>query len=315
MERTKKMDTRTGVRTDNHNANSVKSSILRKVAVLLCLPLFTILIFASPCLMVLGVAQRLDGLALVGWILLSPLTYSVVFIIVAGSLSLPHQPNVIEGVFPRDIGTKVYGARYLYGFCWTAVYYCKPVYFVALALPPLRTLTFRLFGYRGSMDFKIYPDTWIRDLPLLNLGPGAYVANRATLGTNIVRRSGDIAVQSIRVGAESMIGHLTMLAPGTIIGDNVSVGARCTVGYRVQIEERSIVGDCVGIDHQVTVGEGATIGSRAYLGRRSQILPGARIKPASHVHRKSSEPQVEEPSVATYPALFTRDGVVKKIKS
>ena len=32
---------------------------------------------------------------------------------------------------------------------------------------------FRIFGYRGSMDFTIYPDTWIRDLPLLDFGEGA----------------------------------------------------------------------------------------------------------------------------------------------
>jgi hypothetical protein len=47
-------------------------------------------------------------------------------------------------------------------------------------------LAFRLLGHRGSLDFKVDPDTWIRDLPLRDLGPGAYVSNRATLGTNMV---------------------------------------------------------------------------------------------------------------------------------
>jgi hypothetical protein len=49
---------------------------------------------------------------------------------------------------------------------------------------------FRLFGYRGSMKFTVYPDTWIRDLPLLMFGEGAYVSNRATLRTNIVLSNG-----------------------------------------------------------------------------------------------------------------------------
>jgi hypothetical protein len=69
----------------------------------------------------------------------------------------------------------------MYGLCWTSLYYCKPVYHFCLCVPWLKALVFRLFGYRGDLNFTVYPDTWIRDLPLLDFGKGAYISNRATL--------------------------------------------------------------------------------------------------------------------------------------
>ena len=66
---------------------------------------------------------------------------------------------------------------------------------------PADALALRLFGYKGSLDVTIYPDAWLRDLPLLDLSPGAYVANRATMGTNMVRPDGTILVDRITVGA------------------------------------------------------------------------------------------------------------------
>jgi hypothetical protein len=40
------------------------------------------------------------------------------------------------------------------------------------------------------MTFTVYPDSWIRDLPLLPFGQGEYVANPSTIGTNIVLNKG-----------------------------------------------------------------------------------------------------------------------------
>src|SRR5690606_32657555 len=101
--------------------------------------------------------------------------------LISGLLSCPFQSAIIPGRFPRDLGESIYARRRLYGLCWTLVYYCKPVYAGWLAVPALKRLLFRLFGYRGPTDFTVYPDTWIRDLPLLHFGSGVYVANRATL--------------------------------------------------------------------------------------------------------------------------------------
>src|SRR5947209_7375177 len=76
----------------------------------------------------------------------APMLYAVLFLIVASLLSLPHQKGVVPGRFPRKLSHPVYFHRRLYGLCWTAVYYFKPVYFLCLSLPWLKWLTFRLFG-------------------------------------------------------------------------------------------------------------------------------------------------------------------------
>jgi hypothetical protein len=78
-------------------------------------------------------------------------------------------------------------------------------------------MVFRLFGYRGSMNFTIYPDTWIRDLPLLKFEDGVYVSNRATLGTNMVLSNGFLLVGEITLRAKALVGHLAMLAPGVTL--------------------------------------------------------------------------------------------------
>lgn len=262
-----------------------ESSRLRRWWVQGCVPVFTGLIYGLPVLAVTLPARKLDGGFLVGWLLLAPITFSVIFVLVAGLLSWPYQHLVVEGRFPRDLGTRLYAGRRLYGLCWTAVYYCKPVYFLCLTLSPLKTLMFRLFGYRGSMDFTVYPDTWIRDLPLLDFGPGTYVANRATLGTNLVMQNGDIVVGAIRTGKDCMVGHLTMVAAGTKLGAHVCLGSGCAVGMHTHIKEDVLIGDTAAIDHYVVIGAGSVLGARSWVERRCRIPAGTVIETGSGVLR------------------------------
>src|SRR5580704_8322470 len=63
-------------------------------------------------------------------LLCCPFLYAVLFTLVAGLLSIPHQKGIIAGKFPRDVGHRVYFHRRLYGLCWTALFYFKPVYFL-----------------------------------------------------------------------------------------------------------------------------------------------------------------------------------------
>jgi len=272
-----------------------KSSRLRRWLVQVCVPLFTMLIYGLPVLVVTLPTRKLDGGWLAAWLMLAPITFSLVFVLVAGLLSWPYQHLVVEGRFPRDLGTRLYAGRRLYGLCWTAVYYCKPVYFICLTISPLKTLMFRLFGYRGSMDFTVYPDTWIRDLPLLDFGPGTYVANRATLGTNLVMQNGDIVVGAIRTGENCMVGHLTMVAAGTRLGKHVNLGSGCGVGVNVDLQDNVVVGDVSVINHFAVVGAGATIGSRSYVGHRCRIPAGASIEPVARIMRENIPVKKESP--------------------
>ncbi len=204
-------------------------------------------------------------------LLLSPLVFSFSFVLVAGLLSKPHQKGIVAGRFPRDINHPVYGHRKLYGVCWTSVYYFKPIYFIFLSVPVLQTFLFRLFGYKGNTDFTIYPDTWIRDLPLLDIGKGAYLSNRATLGTNIVRKGGGILVGGIQIGAGALIGHLSVCGMNTVVGKNAQIGVGALVGTYIELQDDTIVGSGAAVDHGVKIERGARIGTRACIGTCSKI--------------------------------------------
>lgn len=197
--------------------------------------------------------------------------WAVAFVLIAGALSLPHQFAVRPGKFRCDVRTRMYFHRRMYGLCWTAVYYNKPVYFLCLSIPFLKRITFRLFGYRGSMNFTIYPDTWIRDLPVLRFADGAYISNRATLGTNIILKNGFILVGGITLGEKALVGHLSMIGPGVNVERNAEIGVGSVLGINAEIEESAFIGPCSGIGH------GARIGRRASLGHHSTIDSGAEV--------------------------------------
>jgi acetyltransferase-like isoleucine patch superfamily enzyme len=218
-----------------------------------------------------------------GAIALAPVLFAALLALVAGLLSRPHRAAVRDGRMARDTSNPDYRGRRLYGLCWTCVYYFPGVYHVCLALPPLKAMLFRLFGYRGSMEFTAYPDTWIRDIALLDLGAGCYVSNRATLGTNIVARGGRIHVGGIKIGARALVGHFAKVGPGAVIGDGAEVGASSGVGMRATIGEGARIADEVTIDHTATVEAGARVGTRSYVGRGARVLAGVTVPPGTIV--------------------------------
>ena len=213
-------------------------------------------------------------------LLLAPLIYTVCFVMTAGGLSLPFQSGIIAGKFPRDLHHPVYRKRRFYGLCWTSVYYFKPLYYLCLSIPWLKWLLFRLFGYKGSMNFTIYADTWIRDLPLLSFGEGTYVSNRVTLGTNLALSNGQILVDKITCGRKSLVGHLALIGLGTQIGEEAEIAMRCEIGIRCQIGNGALVQPTSGINHHCKIGAKAIIGTRSHIDLAVQIGPGVKI-PAS----------------------------------
>jgi UDP-3-O-[3-hydroxymyristoyl] glucosamine N-acyltransferase len=177
----------------------------------------------------------------------------------------------------------VYGPRRLYSLCWTAIYYCAPIYHAVLAMPALKRLTLRLFGYRGSVDFQTYPDTWLRDLPLLSIGTGAYLSNKATVSPNMCLRNGKIIVLPVSIGARTMIGHLTMIAPGVDIGADSEVGVGAALGVNACVGSHTLIDHEVILDHEAAVGDRCVIGTRSYVGRKAVIRSGLRVPPTTVV--------------------------------
>jgi acetyltransferase-like isoleucine patch superfamily enzyme len=204
---------------------------------------------------------------------------ALTFAFTCALLSWPTRGAIVAGRFPRDLGHAVYGPRRLYALCWTSLCYCGPIYHAVLAIPFLKWAIFRLFGYRGSLNVQIYPDTWIRDLPLLDIEDGAYLSNKATIGTNMCLASGDVLVERIRIGSGAMVGHLVMLGPGCRIAENAEIGVGAAVGSHVLIGRQARVGGRSMIHHGARIGAGAQIGVGAYVGVRVTIGDGVIIPP------------------------------------
>jgi UDP-3-O-[3-hydroxymyristoyl] glucosamine N-acyltransferase len=217
----------------------------------------------------------------------APLAYAILFAAVAGTISLPFRSRITAGKFPRDLADPVYSCRRIYGTCWTTVFYCKPVYSICLGIPALRTMLFRLFGYRGSMDFTIYPDTWIRDLPMLDFGEGAYIGNRATLGTNMVLTNGMIVVGRITVENRAVVGHLAQVALGATIRSGSEIGVGAGVGVGARVGRNVVVQPNVTVHHYARIGDDAVIGSTAYVGVRARVPAGAIVPPATTIPARS----------------------------
>jgi carbonic anhydrase/acetyltransferase-like protein (isoleucine patch superfamily) len=209
--------------------------------------------------------------------------YCAAYVVIAGLLSRLTLRSIVAGKYPRDVSHDIYGPRRLYALCWTAIYYCAPIYHAVLAVPILKRAVFRLFGYRGSLNFQTYPDTWIRDLPLLTIGEGAYLSNKATVSPNMCLRNGKIIVIPVTIGPGTMIGHLTMIAPGVEIGSDSEVGVGAAVGVNVRIGSRTLVDHEVVIDHDVVIGDRCVVGTRAYIGRKAVVGNGVRVPPGAIV--------------------------------
>lgn len=209
-------------------------------------------------------------------VLLAVTVYIVSFPLVSGLLSTPFRHAVVEGRFPRDLGHRVYGPRRLYAACWTALYYHPVVYHVVLALPWLKTVTFRLFGYRGSTRFTVYPDTWIRDLPLLEVGEGSYLSNNASVSPNMCLHDGSVVVQAVRIGAQSMIGHAARVGPGVRIGERSEVGVATALAIHVVVGDDVRIGHGCAIDRGVHVANRVRIAEATSLGANSSLAESAR---------------------------------------
>ncbi len=217
----------------------------------------------------------------------APAAWIVVFLVVAGVLSRPHQASVRPGKFRRDLNDPDYFHRRLYGLCWTAVCYNTPAYYICLSIPVLKWLTFRLFGYRGSMNFTVYPDTWIRDLPLLEFEDGVYVSNRATLGTNIVLGNGTLLVGGIKLRRDALVGHLAVLGPGVEMEADSEVGVGAAIGLRAKLRHGAVVGARCGIAHGVSVGRNVTIGPHSYVDSAAIIQDDVHLPARSTVASRS----------------------------
>lgn len=244
----------------------------------LVIPGLSLLAAGLPLLIPAPSAVRLAAAAF-----LSPVLFAATYTLTAGLLSRIWKAAIIRGKFPRDLSHPVYGPRRLYAFCWCSVFYFTPLYFVLMSFPRLKKVFFTLFGYQGEHSNTVAPDVWLRDLPLLSLGQGSYVANKATVGTNLCLMDNTTLVDAVRIGEKSMVGHMALLAPGVKVLEHVELGVHTAVGIRTRFDKGSKTGPCVSIHHGVQIGENVDIGACTYVGLRAKVEAGIRLPAGSNI--------------------------------
>lgn len=263
------------------------TNVVRKHATNIACLLIPVLIYTVPgvlCfLLITNCADYLQKVSMA----ISPLVYSFGFACIAGIISMPFQSGVIPGRFPRLTGNLIYSKRKIYGTCWTTVFYCKPVYFLILNTPIIKKITFRLFGYHSDLSFTVYPDCWVRDLCLLELGKNVYLSNRATIGTNICHIDNTISVDKITIGENSIIGHLAMIAHGVKIGSDSEIGVGCGIGIKATIGSHVNVGPMCMINHYAQIGNHVIIGTKSYIGACAKIADNIKIPPGAIIPDKA----------------------------
>lgn len=222
------------------------------------------------------------------YIIIMPLVLALSFVCVSGFLSIFFRSSITPGKLPRDLHHKLYRSRRFYGLLWSMIYYSGPVYYLILSVPMLKKITFYLFGFRGNQNFTVYPDTWIRDLPILSIDDGGYLSNKATLATNLCLGDNTILVDRISIGKRALVGHLAMVGPGAEMQEGSELGAGAVIGIRTRLCTGSKIGPSCCINHGVTIGSGSEIGAMTYIGIRAVIGEKVRIPGCSNIPPGSS---------------------------
>ena len=195
-----------------------------------------------------------------------------------------HVQNIKKGHFKRDEQTPDYKSRLIYTEKLRSFVYNPAIMNEILSDWDLKRLFFRTFGYKGSLDFTIYPNAWLRDLPLLDIGEGCYLADNILLGTNMVSHN----QQFIDVGPIT-IGDRTIFNQRCAVGNDVTIGKDCRIGFSVGIGIRCTIGDNVSIGeysfiaHGVKVGKNVTIGQCSHIGNMIIVEAGVVLPPNTKI--------------------------------
>lgn len=166
----------------------------------------------------------------------------------------------------------------------------------------LKELFFRTFGYKGNLDFTLYPNAWIRDLPLLDIGEKCYLADGILLGTNRVSIDQKILrVDHVTIGAHTIFDQQCAVGPGTTIGKDCIIGfqsrisAKCSIGDRVRLGEAVSVGSMSEIGADVLIGQGSFISDLVTIEEGAVLPTQTRVPPKSHVDKNGKiEPKKKE---------------------
>jgi NDP-sugar pyrophosphorylase family protein len=153
-----------------------------------------------------------------------------------------------------------------------------------LSEPALKTLFFRTFGYKGSVHFTIYPNSWLRDLPMLDIGENTYLADGILLGTNQVTPDQQwICVGSIKIGENCIFDQRCAIGYNSRIGDHSQVGFEVAIGLKNRIGKNVRIGGGSNIAHGCRIGDQVVLNDFCRIGSFSVIEEGVELNEFTNV--------------------------------
>lgn len=189
---------------------------------------------------------------------------------------------VAPGFLRHDRDCPVFRRYRLYSAALETFVEEPPVMREILSDPLRRIGFFRLFGYRGEIDFTMMPSVWVRDLPLLDIGRDAHLGYGMALGTGRICATG-VQLKTIRLGERSVFAQHSVVEGGTRIGKETRVGIRGIVGPDCMIGDSVELSDFARLSEGVSVRDGARIGEGAVVGAGAVIDEGVRIEDRAEV--------------------------------
>jgi acetyltransferase-like isoleucine patch superfamily enzyme len=198
--------------------------------------------------------------------------------------------TIVGGRFARDPETEIYKGRLHYTEELRKFMYNPALLNIVFSDEQLKSLFFRTFGYKGNLNFRIYPNAWLRDLPLLDIGENAYLADGIVLGSNQVSQDQRyITVGKIKIGANTVFDQNCALGYGTTFGTDCTIGYGTSIGIKNKFGDGCKLGEVVSIGHGSSFGKGVVLDQNVYVGNMCklddevQLASGTNIPHFSHV--------------------------------
>ena len=211
--------------------------------------------------------------------------------------------NMKPGNFKRDPESKDYNDRLVYTKAFRKFIYNPAVLNEIFSDSDLKEKFFRTFGYQGALDFTIYPKCWLRDLPMLNIGSGTYLADGILLGTNQVSTDQKVLrVGRITIGERCVFDQDCKLGYNSTIGNDCIIGIQTSIGLKCKMGDNVKVGEATTMRHGVTIGNDVTIGSETQIGNFVIIEDGVEVPEFS---------RIPSFSIVTKEGVFSRKTVRK----
>lgn len=192
--------------------------------------------------------------------------------------------NMKPGNFKRDRMSKDYNDRLVYTRAFRKFIYNPSVMNEILSDTDLKEMFFRTFGYKGALDFTIYPNCWLRDLPMLDIGSGTYLADGILLGTNQVSTDQTVLrVGKIKIGERCVFDQDCKLGYNSTIGDDCIIGIQTSIGLKCRMGNNVKLGEATTIRHGVRIGNDVTVGSETQIGNFVVIEDGVEVPEFSRI--------------------------------